>query len=63
VSPGVPEDFTPKLYEAGALGCGRRYARSQDVTNAEACKGFAAGVHEQVSILLFLNTALFEMAE
>ena len=32
--------------EAGALGCDRRYARSQDVMNAEACMRFAAGVHE-----------------
>ena len=49
--------------EAGALGCCRRYARSQYVTNAEACERFAAGIHEEMSILLLLNAALFEMAE
>src|SRR6185437_6214463 len=49
--------------EAGALGCCGLDARSQYVTNAEACKRFAAGIHEEMSILLFLNTALFEMAE
>ena len=41
----------------------RRYARSQYVTNAEACERFAAGIHEEMSILLLLNAALFEVAE
>ena len=49
--------------EARALRCDRRDAGSQNVANAEAGKGSAAGVHKQMGFFLCLNTTLFEMVE